>query len=97
MIVEMEFDKYIKGAMRIASNLRGYFEDADCESKQALVGSIFPGRLIYEKNRFRTPKLNTFLALISNKNNKIINPAENSTGLHARKVAHTGIEPVLQP
>lgn len=74
-----------------------YFQMAPLEVKRKMLGSIFPGKLIYEDGKYRTEGMNPALSLILQKtselqNEKTGNPfiPENVSGdVHRR-----GLEPL---
>jgi len=48
----------------ILSNIDLIYDEAELEVKQQMISSIYPFKLIYEKNQYRTPKKNEVLELI---------------------------------
>ena len=66
------------------------------EQKQKIVGSIFPERLIFEKNQFRTKKMNRVIQLITqNTKEKSKNKKDLALALSTKsdKVEIVGVEP----
>ncbi|WP_307384381.1 recombinase family protein [Chitinophaga terrae (ex Kim and Jung 2007)] len=61
------FKKYLSFGLSVVGNLQHYYKQAPVEVAQKLLGSIFPEKLTYEKNTFRTTKPNeVFTFMTSN-------------------------------
>jgi site-specific DNA recombinase len=58
---------YGEFGFNVLKNLGKYYEDLDLEGKQQLVGLIFPEKLIFENNQFRTKHLRKAVELICRK------------------------------
>jgi site-specific DNA recombinase len=58
------FRKYLAGTLTISKNLSRYYSGADLAGKQQLVGSIFPDKIIFDQNKYRTTQLNDGMQLI---------------------------------
>ncbi|TDW97146.1 recombinase family protein [Dinghuibacter silviterrae] len=56
--------EYVKGTADLLRNLLRYYNNATLPVKQKLIGSIYPKKLIYEKNEFRTTEVNEVIAAI---------------------------------
>ena len=54
---ETSYRTYMEDGVIILSNLAKAFSDADLYVKHQILGSIFPEKLIFENNSFRTNKL----------------------------------------
>ncbi len=65
---ETGFMKYCRFGIPLLSNLSGFYMNANVEIKQKLLGSIFPAKLHFQENSYRTTPLNPALALILQKN-----------------------------
>ncbi len=63
--------KYIKYSFSLLGDLEGYYKRANVEVKDKLVSSIFPEKLIYEEEKYRTPKVNAVLSLLTNNINEL--------------------------
>ena len=57
-------DKRIDDCLEILLNLDTYYTERDVAFKQRIVSSIFPEKLIFENNSYRTPKINSVIPLI---------------------------------
>jgi hypothetical protein len=51
-------------AISLISNLEMLMEEAHTYVKQGILGSIFPQKLYFEKNKYRTPFLNSVVKII---------------------------------
>lgn len=52
--------------LELLQSLPKYYEDSDTAIKQRIIGSVFPEKLIFENNEYRTPKINEVVSLICN-------------------------------
>ena len=94
------YDSKIDDCLDLILNLDKYYVSKNTEIKQKIIGSMFPEKLTFENNEYRTLKTNDAVALFcptdkdlkGNKNGK---KTENSVS--SREVARTGIEPVFRP
>jgi site-specific DNA recombinase len=59
-----EFDRYIKYATTLVSNVGGYYVSATSEIKRKMIGLIFPESLIYADGAYRTTKMNQVFEVI---------------------------------
>lgn len=62
------YDKEIDFIVNLLKEIDKVYKDANKEGKQHIIGSVFPERLIFENNQYRTPKLNSVISLICNNN-----------------------------
>ncbi len=60
----VDLDKKLDHMIRTLSNLVNLYEQGDVEIKRKLIGSIFPNKMVYEKNSVRTVELNPAVELI---------------------------------
>ena len=70
---ETGFMKYCRFGIPLLSNLSGFYMNASIAIKQKLLGSIFPAKLHFRENSYRTTPLNPALALILQKNKVLEN------------------------
>lgn len=56
--------EYIRHAVRLLKNLPEYYTEAGLAAKRQIIGSIFPEKLIFEKNSYRTTRRNEVIELI---------------------------------
>lgn len=55
---------YYESAAEVLQSLDQWFDTVDLDGKKRILCSIFPENLIFEKNRYRTPKLNELICVI---------------------------------
>jgi hypothetical protein len=65
--------KYCRFGIPLLSNLSGFYQTASVEIKQKLLGSIFPAKLHFREDSYRTTPLNPALAFILQKNKRLEN------------------------
>ncbi|HML56723.1 MAG TPA: hypothetical protein PKA85_00005 [Ferruginibacter sp.] len=59
-----EFATYVQNSTALASNLRGYYQNATSDIQKKLAGSIITGKLYLENKIYRTTKINEAIAAI---------------------------------
>ncbi len=94
--MESGFMEYIRFGIEILGNLPLYYDVATLENKQAILGSIFPEKLIFSENSYRTPESNELIDLLYNVNKAFGDTqkrkvAKNGDQFH--KVIPAGLEP----
>lgn len=62
-----DFREHLKVGATILRNLDGFYQKATLSEKQLIIGSVFPEKLIFEKNHFRTNRINEAILLMSMK------------------------------
>ena len=70
---ETGFMKYCRFGIPLLSNLSSFYTNVSLEIKQKLLGSIFPAKLHFCEDSYRTTPLNPALALILQKKNGLGN------------------------
>jgi site-specific DNA recombinase len=81
---------------KLLSNLPKHFTGVDLKGKQQIIGSIFPERLVFQENKYRTIRENEVVKLMcypskpSSKKDKKITP---DNGGNSTVVPRTGFEP----
>ncbi len=92
------FEKYSGYGISLLTHMDIYFQMATLDVKRKMLGSIFPGKLIFQDGKYRTDGLNPALAIILQKTNGLqkektgnIAISENVSG----DVPTTGLEPAL--
>ena len=63
---ESGFMEYLTFGVTLLGNLPHYYSTATLEGKQKMLGSIFPEKLIFSENSYRTAKPNEVIDLFSN-------------------------------
>lgn len=59
------FKKYVSYSLSLMADIGTYYENAEFPVKQKIIGSIFPEKLIFNKESYRTTKMNEIFGLIS--------------------------------
>jgi site-specific DNA recombinase len=65
------FNEYLQFSFVFSGSLTQFYEHADFEGKQRIVGSIFKEKLVYEEKNYRTAGVNEALLLMCNINNEL--------------------------
>ncbi|MES2371883.1 MAG: recombinase family protein [Bacteroidota bacterium] len=61
-----EYGSYLKYACSLMGDISGYYSRASHSTKQKLIGSIFPEKLVFDGKDYRTGKVNEVFAQIPN-------------------------------
>ena len=61
---DTNYTRYLKKGLDLLSNLKEFYSKADIMDKRKLIGSTFPGNLIFSKENCRTASLNKAILLI---------------------------------
>jgi site-specific DNA recombinase len=91
-------EQHCQFGMNVLSHMDVYFQQGSVELKQKILGSIFPGKLVFEKGKYRTSGLNPALALILQKKSELGNEKTGNTVSFENVsggVPMTGLEPAL--
>jgi site-specific DNA recombinase len=64
-LTETDYIKYLKRDFALLKNIDRYYTSAELEVKQKIISSIYPGKLIFENNAFRTNRISEVVKLIS--------------------------------
>jgi hypothetical protein len=59
-----DFRKHLSFCLPLLQSLPDYFKNAQVELKQKIVSSIFPDKLVFDGENYRTPRINEVLSLI---------------------------------
>lgn len=65
---QSDLDLYFDRSLYLLSHLKEHFINASIGVKRQIVGSIFPGKLIFDGKNYRTGKINSVVNLITSKN-----------------------------
>lgn len=68
---ETNLEKYFSYGLYLLTNLDFHYENAPLEVKHKIVGSIYPKKLIYLENNYRTTESNSFVSFITSKTNEL--------------------------
>ncbi len=58
------FKEHLKYGATILRNIDLFYQNASLSEKQLIIGSVFPEKLIFEKNKFRTNRMNEAVVLM---------------------------------
>ncbi|MBS1903214.1 MAG: zinc ribbon domain-containing protein [Bacteroidetes bacterium] len=92
--------QYTDPARNMLSHLHEYFAAGNSHIKKRILGSIFPQKLTFDGQNYRTKSVSRALTLISSNINELVGvePDGNENVLNlSHLVARTGIEPVSRP
>ena len=90
-------DEFIDFGVKLLVNLNIFYKNSSTEIKRKIIGSIFSEKLVFDKNEYRTAKLNEGVALIFNYNKALdgsVNKKRPTISSGSYSVAGTGLEPV---
>ena len=62
----LNIESKIDGCIELLSNIENLYIQRDTATKQRIIGSIFPQKMVYEKNSVRTLEMNRVVSLILN-------------------------------
>lgn len=68
---EAKFNEYLSFSCSLLKNIDSAYKRANLEIKQRIIGSIFPGKLIFEENKYRTTKVNEVVSLMCLNNSEL--------------------------
>jgi site-specific DNA recombinase len=92
-----DYEKYIRHAVTIVRDLGTFYEGLkDLASRDLLVGSIFPEKLIFENQKYRTTRINEAVRLICLIHKELENKKADEKNLISSSSAsadRTGLEP----
>lgn len=95
-IADADFMKYMTYGCSVLSNLRQCYDTADLDTKQKLIGSIFPEKLVFENGSYRTTKESEMLRLLCWNGEGLLNTTPKKmrrSGAISNEVGLLGIEP----
>ena len=72
-VAKHNYHKYLDFGFHLVENLDVFYETASPELKHRFLGSTFPGKIIFENGKCRTPNLNPVISLFC-RNSKVLNP-----------------------
>ena len=62
----LNIESKIDGCIELLSNIENLYSQKDTATKQRIIGSIFPRKMVFEKNSVRTLEMNRVVSLILN-------------------------------
>ena len=65
----LNIESKIDTCIELLSNIKNLYTQRDTATKQRIIGSIFPRKMVFEKNSVRTLEVNRVVSLILNAGN----------------------------
>lgn len=62
---------YLNVGFSLLRGLDKFYEEGDLEVKQLIISSIFPEKLVYEENQYRTNRINEVVSRICLNGNQL--------------------------
>jgi hypothetical protein len=93
-----EHSSKIQSCSTMLKNIDVFYEKGNIETKQKIIGSIFPEKLIFENNKYRTARINEVVELICRKDEESQGPKKRKhfiSEVLSCSVVPPGIEPLL--
>ena len=84
---DSDYTRYLKKGIDLLGNMREFYASADIEVKRKLIGSTFPGNLIFSKEKCRTASINKAILLIMNTDKDL---GKQKTGVQFKNLTYTG-------
>ena len=95
-LIKRNFERYLESGINLLANLGTFYNAADIEAKQQLIGSIFPEQLVFTNGKVRTTRVNEVLRLIllNDKGYRNLKKGQLTTNLWlSSRVELRGVEP----
>lgn len=94
--LDKNLEEYLKLGISFLHGIDKLYKTSPANIKKKIIGSIFPEKLVFSKNKYRTEYLNEFIAIILSKHKpfrllKIKTPYQN--GKVSTKAPPLGLEP----
>ena len=93
---DINLDTRISDCVKLLSNIGNYYTERDTDIKQKIVSSIFPEKLIFDKNQSRTLIVNEAVSSLCNNNKpsgRLKKEKHTEFGVLSHRVESEGIEP----
>ena len=93
---QQDFREHLKHGATILRNIDKFYEKATLSEKQLIIGSVFPEKLIFEKDHFRTKRMNEAVVLMCLNPNELGQKKSGRSknfSLSSTQVGMTGFEP----
>jgi site-specific DNA recombinase len=91
--------EHLDFCIALLSNLNGIYNVADIHTKQLIIGSIFPEKLIFENSKYRTTKINEAVSLLCQSDKDSNDPKKRKHPIFemlSLTVPRAGLEPACQ-
>lgn len=86
----------VQQCLEILVNLHQYYVSGDTSKKQRIIGSIFPEKLTFENQKYRTTKVNWVVSMLCS-NIKDFKDNKKGKGLFSNNLSLRVVPPVLKP
>ena len=78
-LTDTAFEKYSRYGISLLTHMDIYFQMATLDVKRKMLGSIFPGKLVFQDGKYRTEGMNLALELILQKTSGLQNEKTGNT------------------
>ena len=92
------FQEYLNFGLSIVENIDIYYNEGDEKTKQKIIGSIFPEKLVYDENDYRTNRVNELVKLLTSDTSSFMESKKGQTPVVKNLsplVGREGLEPNL--
>lgn len=89
----VDYTPQINFSVNFLCNIDSYYQLADVEGKQRIIGSIFPDKLVFHENLYRTTEINSVVWLLQRENKQKKEGKQVFSNLLSLRVGPLGIEP----
>jgi hypothetical protein len=69
LVISDAVKNFVEPCIELLSNIKNLYTQRDTATKQRIIGSIFPRKMVFEKNSVRTLEVNRVVSLILNAGN----------------------------
>ena len=91
-----EIKEYLEWGLQLISNLKKHYFLSETATKQRIIGSIFPEKLIFRDGELRTKRINSFISLFASEKGGNKKGQLAKFGKLSNLVSPEGIEPTAQ-
>ncbi len=88
-----QLSNYLSYGLSFIGNLSSYYGNADLNTKKKIIGSIFPEKIYFEENSYRTTKINSVIELICNADAGFRNRKRSENSDQSTVAPSVGLEP----
>jgi site-specific DNA recombinase len=89
----IDYTPQINFSVNFLCNIDSYYHLATIEGKQRIIGSIFPDKLVFHENKYRTTEINSIIWLLQRENNQKKEGKQMFSNLLSLRVDPQGVEP----
>ena len=88
-----EFEKHCQNSTLFVENIGGYYKTADSATQKKIIGSIFPEKIYFENNTYRTTKMNEVFTQIFATDKALNKNSRPNNGRLSSIAPASGLEP----